>query len=341
MGWAELEMAGADLGDKRLNRRLVRLVDRLSEAPTASIPGACQGWAEVQGAYRFLAHDKVNWEAVLEPHWQCTQERMGQQPVVLCIQDTTELDFTGQPGIEGLGPLSYAAQHGMYVHPTLAVTSEGVPLGVLDAWMWARDAQHHGQDKRHWPRESRESMRWLEGYERVAELAKRLPDTRLVYVADRECDIHDFMLKAEQLGRPADWLIRAAQARCTDNGVKLWERLDSAPVLGEVRFPLPAQPGRKAREVTQRLRVERVRLTPRNKAAVEVTALLAREDNPPKGETALEWRLLTNRAVETLEQAAELLDWYRKRWTIEVFFRVYKQGCKVEALQLGSDGCAC
>ena len=199
MGWAEVEMAGADLGDERLNRRLIRLLDRLSEAPSASIPSACQGWAEVQAAYRFLANDKVSWEGVLAPHWECTQARMRESSVVLCIQDTTELDFTSQPGIQGLGPLSYAAQHGMYVHPTLAVTGEGVALGVLDAWMWARDAAHHGQDKRHWPLEARESMRWLEGYERVAELAATLPDTRLVYVADRECDIHQFMLRAERL----------------------------------------------------------------------------------------------------------------------------------------------
>lgn len=336
MGWAEVEMAGADLGDKRLDRRLIRLLDRLGEAPAASIPSACQGWAEVQAAYRFLANDKVSWEGVLAPHWECTRERMREPSLVLCIQDTTELDFTSQPGIQGLGPLSYIAQHGMYIHPTLAVTGEGVPLGVLDAWMWAREAAHHGQDKRHWPLEARESMRWLEGYERVAELAATLPDTRLVYVADRECDIHDFMLRAEQLGTPADWLIRAAQARCTDNGVKLWQRLEAAEVLGEVRFHLPAQPQRPARAVTQSLRVERVRLTPRGKAPVEVTALLAREENPPPGQPALEWRLLTNRPVQTLEQAAEVLDWYRKRWTVEVFFRIYKQGCKVEALQLGS-----
>lgn len=334
MNWAEAEMASAELGDRRLNRRLEKVLKRLGDDPAASIPVACRGWAEVQGAYRFLNHKNVDWEAILEPHWKCTQERMRAHPVVLCVQDTTELDFTSQPAIEGLGPLSHATQHGMYVHPTLAVTPEGLPLGVWDAWMWARDPQTHGQDKRHWPIEAKESARWLEGYERIAELAPQLPETRLVYVADRECDIHAFMAQAQRLHHPADWLIRAAHNRCTDTDVKLWDRLGAASALGEIRFTLPAAPGRLARRVRQTLRVERVTLQPARGVAVEVTALLAQEENPPLGEKPLVWRLLTNRPVATLEAALELIEWYRARWTIEVFFRIWKQGCRVEALQL-------
>lgn len=334
MNWTEAEMASADLGDKRLNRRLEKVLKRLGDDPGASIPVACRGWAEVQGAYRLLNHENVNWEAVLEPHWTCTQERMRHHPVVLCLQDSTELDFTSQPGIKGLGPLSYAAQHGMYVHPTLAVTPEGLPLGVLDAWMWARDPETHGQDKRHWPIEDKESVRWLEGYERVAELAPQMPNTRLVYVADRECDIHAFMAQAQRLGHPADWLIRATHNRCTDSDQKLWDRLAAAPALGEIRFTLPAAPGRPARLVKQTLRVERITLQPARGVAVKVTALLAQEENPPPGDKPLVWRLLTNRAVSTLAEALALIEWYRARWTIEVFFRIWKQGCRVEALQL-------
>jgi hypothetical protein len=48
-----------------------------------------------------------------------TAQRMAAQSVVLCLQDTTELDFNGQQA-QGLGPLSYEAQRGMYVHPTYA-----------------------------------------------------------------------------------------------------------------------------------------------------------------------------------------------------------------------------
>ncbi|MDS4039724.1 MAG: hypothetical protein RKP20_00915 [Candidatus Competibacter sp.] len=99
---------------------------------------ACGGWAETQAACRLLAHEAVDWEAVLTPHWACSVERMCRHRVVLCVQDGTELDDTAQPGIAGWGPLSDLRQHGLYVHPTLAVAPDGVPLRVLDAWLWTQ-----------------------------------------------------------------------------------------------------------------------------------------------------------------------------------------------------------
>ena len=69
-----------------------------------------------------LGNDDIGWEDLLDPHVTCTMQRMAAQPVALCIQDTTELDVNGQ-AIAGLGPLSYEAQRGMYVHPTYVVTA--------------------------------------------------------------------------------------------------------------------------------------------------------------------------------------------------------------------------
>ncbi|MDG4550028.1 MAG: hypothetical protein P9F19_10760 [Candidatus Contendobacter sp.] len=110
---------------------------------------------------------------------------MRRHPVVLCVQDSTELDYTAQPGIAGLEPLSYLRQHGLYVHPTLSVTPDGVPLGVLDAWLWTRDRATFGEDKRHWPIEAKESMRWLEGFARFVRAAPR----SLVLPVSRDDDI--------------------------------------------------------------------------------------------------------------------------------------------------------
>src|SRR3712207_6058795 len=98
-------MGGAELGDARLSRRLVRLVERLAEQPSVSIPAACSGAAETKAAYRLLSHNAVGWDDILAPHLQRSLQRMEAEPVVLCLQDTTELDFNGQD-IEGLGPLS-------------------------------------------------------------------------------------------------------------------------------------------------------------------------------------------------------------------------------------------
>ncbi|AFL74835.1 IS4/Tn5 family transposase DNA-binding protein [Thiocystis violascens] len=208
-GW----WCGIDLGDARCDRRAVQLVERLAERPMASLPGACHGWAETQAAYRFLAQDAFDWMDILEPHRQCTRERMATQPVVLCVQDTTALNFNGR-AIEGLGPLSFAAPRGMYLHPTDAIISAREPLGVLDAWMWAQapkdpDGIRPG---------IKESVRWGEGYARVADLAAELPQARLVYLADREGDLLDLMRGARDLGNPADWLLRAKHNRALPEG---------------------------------------------------------------------------------------------------------------------------
>jgi hypothetical protein len=332
MTWAEQELGGAQLGDARLSRRLVKLATRLAESPSASIPQACRGDSEMRAAYRFLAQDKLDWQDILQPHWDAARERMREHPVVLCLQDTTELDFEGK-ATRGLGPLSYEAQRGMYLHPTYAVTPGRVPLGVIDAWMWAREFKDP-QGKRPG---LRESVRWIEGYERVAEQARQIPHTRLVYVADREGDIAELMRRARDLGEPADWLIRSNHDRSLGKGLaKLGEVLRDAPVLGRVEFMMASRQGVAARQVRQEIQVVRVELPDGKSGHVSASVVLAREVEAPEGIKPVQWRLLTNRHVGTLEQACELIDWYRARWEIELLFHTLKNGCRVEALQLDS-----
>ncbi len=107
--------------------------------------------------------------------------------------------------------------------------------------------------------------------------------------------------------------------------------------LGEVEFTLPAAPSRPTRTVRQTLYRDTVTQPARKHApTVTVTAILAREEEPPPGEPPIVWRLLTNRAADSLEAVVELLEWYRRRWRVEIFFRILKSGCRVEALQLGT-----
>lgn len=306
-------------------------MERMAAEPTASVPQACHGWGETIAAYRFFDNEKVQWHAILEPHWQQTQKRMRTHRVVLCLQDTTELDFNGQEAV-GLGPLTYEAQRGMFVHPTYAVTPQREPLGILDAWMWAREKKDES-GKRGGPKES---LRWIEGYERIAEMAPDMPSTRLVYVADREADLMALMERADALGNPADWLVRASHNRSLPEGDKLWERATCGQEVGEIEFPMAARPGVKARIVHQRLWLQRVQLPASQGKSVAATCLVAREFDAPAGVKPIEWRLLTNRAANTLDEATELIEWYRARWEIEILFNVLKNGCQVEELQLGT-----
>jgi hypothetical protein len=331
MSWAAEEFKGIDLGDKRLDKRAILLAERLAEKPTASIPGACGGWAETQAAYRFFAQDDMDWRDILAPHWACSEARMREHRVVLCLQDSTDLDFNGQ-AIKGLGPLNYEAQRGMFLHATYAVTLAREPLGVLDAWMWARAPKDANGEREG----LKESIRWTEGYERVAELAADLPDTRLVYVADREADIMELMARARDLGHPADWLIRSRHHRALPEGGKLWATVTAEVPLGEVRFTLPARHGERAREVRQQVWAKRVELSDGRHGRVAATCIVAREVDAPAGVKPLEWRLLTNREAATIEAAADLIDWYRARWEIERFFDILKNACRVEALQLST-----
>ena len=331
MSWAEEELGAVELGDARLNRRLVRLVERLAEQPSVSIPAACSSAAETKAAYRLLSHEAVGWSDILAPHLASSLRRMDSEPVVLCLQDTTELDFNGQ-AIEGLGPLAYEAQRGMYLHATYAVSPQRVPLGVLNAWMWAREAKAADGTRGG----LLESVRWVEGYERLAERAAELPATRLVCVGDRESDLLDLLVKARDLGHAADYLLRCQHNRVLPEGGKLWEAVMQSTPLGRIRFELPAGRGRQARAVEQELRVQRLQLDDRAGGHLEVTCLIASEIDAPAGPRPITWRLLTNRDAATLAAAVELVDWYRARWEVELLFLTLKEGCRVEALQLST-----
>jgi hypothetical protein len=300
----------------------------LSRDMKASIVQCCEGWAATKAGYRLLSNESVGWTAILEPHRVKTVARMADYGRVLCIQDTTELDFTGHPGTRGLGRLNHDYRQGMYCHPTLAVSESGVVLGVLDAWMWAR--LEKGEP------DIRESTRWTEGYQRVAELKAELSDTEIVYVADREADIRELMTAAQQQDHQVHWLVRARHNRVTGDG-KLWDRLSDAEVMGTVQFTLARTATRQPRPVELTLRRESVTLpATQHGPELTVTALLAREEHPPENEAPIEWRLLTDETLATLADVVLRIDWYRRRWMIELFFRTLKTGCNVEELQLNT-----
>ena len=221
--------------------------------------------------------------------------------------------------------IGYEPQREMYLHATYAVSAQRVPLGVLDAWMWARERKQADGSRGG----LLESVRWVEGYERLAELAAKLPATRLVCVGDRESDLLALLVRARDLGHAADYLLRCQHNRVLPEGGKLWAAVMQSAPLGRLRFELPAGRGRKARTVEQELRAQRLRLDDRQGGHVEVTCLIAAEVDTPAGAKPITWRLLTNCEVPTLEAACELIDWYRC-WEIELLFLTLKEGCRVD-----------
>jgi Transposase Tn5 dimerisation domain/Transposase DNA-binding len=344
LGALEQELGTIDLGDARLNRRAQRLIKQLGAHPSASIPTACGGWGETRAAYRLLDQARVTAAQVLAPHAERTQERLRVQERVLCIEDTSELDYTTKKGrIADLGPLNYETRRGLYLHPTLAVTPDRVPLGVLNVHYWAREPGSLGQDKAaSRPLEEKESVRWVDGFAQVNALAEELPATRLTYIADREGDLYDLFVEAPCPEQGADWLVRGQyyERRLTD-GRPLSAALAAAPVLTTITFTRPAGHGKPARPVEQQLKAVRVTLKgprrpDRQLSDVTVSALLATEVNPPADDEPVEWLLLTNLPIDTPAEALEKIAWYLCRWQVEVFFKILKSGCKIEQLQLES-----
>ena len=155
MEWASKEMETVDLGDARLNKRLLTLLDTLGNYPEQSIPVACGGWAETKAAYRFFDNDNVDKIKILAPHRTATVERIQQHRTVLLIQDTTTLNFSGQHQRADIGPLNNDKHRGLLLHPTIAVTPERLCLGVIDTYHWSRERLRNWESQK--TKESRKS----------------------------------------------------------------------------------------------------------------------------------------------------------------------------------------
>lgn len=346
--WAEEEFGQACLGDRRLVQRGCQLARAFYARPQGQLPYACGSRASTKAAYRFLGNPRVTMSALLESHFRATTARIATEAVVLAVQDTTTLNYSTHPATEMLGLIGTKADGtlGMLVHSTLTFNLEGTPLGLLDVQSWTRDPEDHG--KRHQrhelPFEQKESVRWLRSLQALERLQSRCPNTRLVSMGDREADIYElFVWATAKPGRPA-LLVRAERQRIlADAGTDLWTHVQNLPVEGEVEIHVPRRGNRRARVARLQVRLAPVEIkAPSRKAElgpVRLWAILAREDGAPQGSKPLEWMLLTTLAVENLADAIEKLQWYAKRWGIEVFHRVLKSGCKIESRQLAGADC--
>jgi hypothetical protein len=353
--WAKEEAALAELGDKRLDDRLVTLLSDLGSRPNLSIPAACRGRAEMKAAYGFFDNDKVTFEKVVAPHVARTMERMAQHPVVLLVQDTTEIDLTRpDQEVAGAGALD-GARRGFLLHEMQAFTPQGIPLGTVWAEALNRtEGVSHApraqkeQKRKQAPIEEKESMRWLTGLRQARQVAQALPAVQCVCVADSEADVYE--LFAEPRGaHPVDWLIRACQDRALQGGAARHVRDETlaAPVRYEVELLVRGRQAktatedrarrqsRESRQANVQVRATGVVLRPpprpdRKLPPVTVNVVLVREPHPPEGETPVEWILVTTLPIATLEQVRTIVEYYCVRWCIEILFRTLKSGCRIE-----------
>lgn len=370
--WVEEELATVDLKNKKRDRRLKRLVTDISAMPCASIPAAVGGGhAETAAAYRFFENPAVEFDAILAPHRHATLERIKQQKCVVIVQDTSEIDVTRpEEQVQDAGPLDAGARRGCLLHPSVAFTQEGIPLGTVAADCWTREdvpeedrpktKAERDKHRLKTPIEEKESIRWVEGIREAHKVAAFVPDVEVIAVADSEADIFEFLVEAQAVNgesnKPrAQWIVRSCFDRALhrdknaddDTSKKLYEMAASSSVQSTYAVQIRGRDSkvacetrgrrqaRESREAMVEVRACQVTLRApsrpdRKLPHIQVNAVLVREIDPPPGETPIEWLLLTSLPISSVEEVLRVIQTYCIRWMIEIFFRVVKQGCRVE-----------
>jgi hypothetical protein len=300
--------------------------------------------ASLVGCTRFLRNRKVTPDEVIEIAAAQAAEAVAGRHVLL-IQDTSEINYQAKSGRKhDLGRAGNNTDIGLFVHPSLAVDAQdGSVLGLACASIWRR-FKVKAKDYQSQPIETKESHRWISTPQKALPV---MGAARLVtVVADREADIYQVLSRVPDLtpaaGRPkVHVLVRCDKDRALaekDEGC-LRAMIATWPEAGRLGFELTARPGRPARPVTLAVRFGAVTLRRPKKGAdkrdpphLTLNIVEVNEVDPPANvKEPVLWRLYTTHAVTSLDEAAVIVDLYRRRWTIEQLFRTVKsKGLDVE-----------
>jgi Transposase DNA-binding len=352
--WTDGEIDETAFKDARLGRRFGDLIRQIGDGMGESIPYACQDWANTKAAYRFFANDRVEEAEILKGHFTATRDRFSaSRGPILLIQDTTEFTYqreaSGSIGItksvnsgrDRRGRLRHHTVCGMLMHSSLAVTAEGLPLGLPAVKFWTRK-KFKGTAKlkkkinpTRVPIEKKESVRWLENLRQSVSLLGS-PE-RCVHVADRESDIYELYCLTQELG--AHFLVRMCVDRLAgDGGHTISTEMEDVCVKGLHHVEFRDEKGDVNRAALE-LKFKRIIVQPpvgkqKRYPPLRLTVLHATERNSPKGRKPVEWKLITDLPVRSRQEAIEKIDWYAMRWKIEVFHKVLKSGCRAEHSKL-------
>ncbi|MDQ6999126.1 MAG: IS4 family transposase [Mariprofundus sp.] len=349
--WAQNEFGGASLGDARLSKRLVEAAGIQAANPMRSFCGAAKGErAVVKGYYRMIEQpddSAITMAAILAPHRERTIQRMRNQETILSIQDGTDLNFNSLAQCEGLGVIGKnqtdTSSKGLHMHSSFVVTTDGIPLGVLDVECAARQPKTADSDP-----EEKTTQSWIKATRNNNKLAKILPNTHQIVTMDREGDF--FELFEEPRHSRVDLLVRAKHNRKTDGEFKLFDSIRQSPAQGQLNITIPrqsarpklskqkARPKREKRQAIVDLRYQQIKMRApgttahKDKAPIHLWMVHIREVSPPPNEKGVEWFLLATWPITSDAEAQECVRWYSLRWRIEDWHRVLKSGCKIEEL---------
>jgi len=348
------ELAGSRFCDARLGRRFRRLVGQLAGRLGQPIPLACQDWANTKAAYRFLSNGRVNEWSILAGHFQATKERaVATEGPILVLHDTTEFSYTRESvhaigllrkGFVGRDTAGQPRLHtvcGILMHSSLAVTVEGLPLGLAAIKFWTRskfkgtNALRGKINPARVPIEAKESIRWLENVQRSTALLGEA--ARCIHIGDRESDIYELFCTAEASG--TNFLVRTCVDRLADDGKRtIAAVMRGVKVKAVHRIEVRDGKGELA-EARLEVKYYKLRVLPpigkhKKYPPLVLTVIHAQEAATPTGREKIDWKLITNLPIRSRKDAVEKLAWYACRWKIETFHKILKSGCRAEASKL-------
>ena len=287
-------------------------------------------------------------QEILRTHREATIRRMiDTEETILAVQDTTSLNYNTQEKMEGIGYISDKTL-GVNIHSCLAVTTEGLVLGLLDQTSYNREQPNNNirthDSKKVRLLEDKESYRWVKTFETST---AGLPEgVKVINVCDREGDMYELLdaIESSTQRRPTDlFLIRVAQNRITVDNQRVLDAIREKQCMGKVEITIPRDSRKNVKERKGTLQIRHDRFEIKRPAilnkiktlkdSIAVWVVHAKEENPPKDVEPIEWFLMTNETVENAEAAFERIRYYTHRWKIERFHFVLKSGCKVEKLQ--------
>jgi hypothetical protein len=360
------DFASAELGDARRSARLVRVVQAIAEEPGIGFPRALGSTAELEAFYRFLNNDAFDASAVFEPHRLATLTRAADaQEDVIFIHDTTTVEYRGEGTREGLGYTTALGRQGFMAHVSLCLGARsGLPLGVGYIETYTRTGKIWAQRKRsrskRQSKEERESARWLRGVEVTQTAALR---QRAIHIMDAEADFFElfrrladdasrFVIRAGQLERLVHEDGELLHLREVLEGlepivyrdVSLSERrlnVKTAGSNGRKKNPPRSERVARVAIAATTISLGRTRYTKATGANFEVNVVFVWEPNPPKNQPPVSWVLFTSEPVKSKKDLERVVDLYRKRWTIEDYFKALKTGCALERRQIESYEALC
>ena len=352
--WTESEVDQSSFKDARLGRRFGELLKQIGDGMGESIPFACQDWANTKAAYRFFANERIDEGDILSGHFTATRERYdATEGPILLIQDTTEFSYqrasahsvgltkSVNSGRDKRGRLRHHTVCGMLMHSSLAVTTQGLPLGLAAVKFWTRKkfkgtaALKRKINPTRVPIEKKESVRWLENLRQSIERLGRAD--RCIHIGDRESDIYELFCLTQDLG--AHFVVRTCVDRLAGDGSHtIATAMDETRVKGLHHIDVRNDQG----EITKAalaIKFRRITVHPpigkqKRYRALDLTVIHATERNAPKGRKPIEWKLITDLPVRGRAEAIEKINWYAMRWKIEVFHKILKSGCKAEDSKL-------